>query len=407
MMNKGRFIIIVLDSFGVGAMDDVFEVRPSDIGSNTLLHLIEYPKEKHWDNLLSLGLMNILNLEIGDYFKKSKKAIFGKSDLVHFGADSYFGHQEIIGTRPKKPLFQKLSEFINDLESDLNKKGFNVERVKKNNLELLKVNNSIFIGDNMETDLGQAINVVGALDYCGFGMIEEVGHIVRKHVKVPRVIAFGGSDVTIERIAENIITKDGFIGIDAPKSGVYNKNYHVIHIGYGVDKTEQLPVKIGNKGIINHLYGKAENIIYSPNGTKFPCVDTNDTFDGLIKDLKEYDNGFFMVNIQETDLAGHAMNPEKYIDVLNIVDIRIREVIDILNDDDILVIMADHGNDPTIGHSRHTRECVPLLIFNKKNEKLVDIGHRKTMADVGQTAAEYFGVKLNNGESFLKYIDNL
>ncbi|MFM1515269.1 phosphopentomutase [Helcococcus ovis] len=407
MMNKGRFIIIVLDSFGVGAMDDVFEVRPSDIGSNTSLHLIEYPKEKHWDNLLSLGLMNILNLEIGDYFKKSKKAIFGKCDLVHFGADSYFGHQEIIGTRPKKPLFQKLSEFINDLESDLNKKGFNVERVKKNNLELLKVNNSIFIGDNMETDLGQAINVVGALDYCGFGMIEEVGHIVRKHVKVPRVIAFGGSDVTIERIAENIITKDGFIGIDAPKSGVYNKNYHVIHIGYGVDKTEQLPVKIGNKGIINHLYGKAENIIYSPNGTKFPCVDTNDTFDGLIKDLKEYDNGFFMVNIQETDLAGHAMNPEKYIDVLNIVDIRIREVIDILNDDDILVIMADHGNDPTIGHSRHTRECVPLLIFNKKNEKLVDIGHRKTMADVGQTAAEYFGVKLNNGESFLKYIDNL
>ncbi|MBO0260426.1 phosphopentomutase, partial [Escherichia coli] len=143
------------------AMDDVFEVRPSDIGSNTLLHLIEYPKEKHWDNLLSLGLMNILNLEIGDYFKKSKKAIFGKSDLVHFGADSYFGYQEIIGTRPKKPLFQKLSEFINDLESDLNKKGFNVERVKKNNLELLKVNNSIFIGDNMETDLGQAINVVG------------------------------------------------------------------------------------------------------------------------------------------------------------------------------------------------------------------------------------------------------
>lgn len=262
----------------------------------------------------------------------------------------------------------------------------------------------ICIGDNMETDLGQAINVVGALDYCGFSMIEEVGHIVRKHVRVPRVIAFGGSNVTIERIEENIITKDGFIGVDAPKSGVYDKNYHVTHIGYGVDVNEQVPIAVANKGVENHLYGKAENIIYAPNGTRFPCVDTNDTFDGLIKDLKIYNKGLFVVNIQETDLSGHAMDAERYIDVLNIADRRIGDLMNLLNEEDVLIIMADHGNDPTIGHTRHTRENVPILVYRKNNNKLIDIGYRETMADVGQTAADYFGTEIKNGKSFLNEI---
>lgn len=403
MMNKGRFIIIVLDSFGVGEMDDVPQVRPADIGSNTCLHLLEYDRKKQWNNLIKLGLINSLGVDV-EGFKKSDIAIFGKSKLVHFGADSYFGHQEIMGTKPKKPEFQKLSEFIDELEQDLLNKGFEVERVKKNGLELLKVNNMICIGDNMETDLGQAINVVGALDYCGFSMIEEVGHIVRKHVRVPRVIAFGGSNVTIERIEDNIITKDGYIGVDAPKSGVYDKNYHVTHIGYGVDVNEQLPIAVANKGVENHLYGKAENIIYAPNGTRFPCVDTNDTFDGLIKDLKIYNKGLFVVNIQETDLSGHAMDAERYIDVLNIADRRIGELMNLLNEEDVLIIMADHGNDPTIGHTRHTRENVPILVYRKNNNKLIDIGYRETMADVGQTAADYFGTEIKNGKSFLNEI---
>lgn len=403
-MNNGRFIIIVLDSFAVGAMDDVYEVRPEDVGANTCLHLIEFNKEKNWNNLLNLGLVNSLGEEVDRKFKKSKKAIFGKSKLFHFGADSYFGHQEIMGSMPKKPKFQKLSEFINDLEKDLLEQGYKVDRIKKNGLELLKVDNVICIGDNMETDLGQAINVVGALDYCGFSLIKKIGNIVRKHVEVPRVIAFGGSDVTIEKIEDNIITKKGYIGVDAPNSGVYDKNYNVVHLGYGVDVNEQLPVALDKKGVDIHLYGKAENIIYSPNGTRFPCVDTNETFDGLISDLRKYNYGLFVVNIQETDLAGHAMDPERYIDVLNICDTRIANVIKMLNEKDILVIMADHGNDPTIGHTRHTRENVPILVYRKNNRDLIDIGHRDTMADVGQTAADYFGTKIKNGKSFLKQI---
>lgn len=401
-MSKGRFIVVVLDSFGVGAMDDVSKVRPEDLGANTAKHLIQFNHRKNWPNLISLGLINALGETIDD-FSFSDKAIFGTSNLKHFGADSYFGHQEIVGTDPKEPVFQQIQEFLNPLEKDLIKEGYEVERITKNSLSLIKVNNLICIGDNMETDLGQAINVVGALDYCGFDMIKNVGQIVRRHVQVARVIAFGGSNVDFKRIEDNIIVKENFIGVDAPASGVYGENYHVVHIGYGVDVEVQVPMALSKIGVETHLYGKAENIINNPLGTGYNCVDTKETFDKLIEDLGTKE-GFFLANIQETDLAGHAENPKRYIDVLNIADKSIGQLIEALRDEDILIVMADHGNDPTIGHSRHTRERVPLLIYTRSNEDLINIGERDTMADVGQTVANFFGTHIVNGKSFLNKI---
>lgn len=399
-----RFILIVLDSFGVGFMDDVVQVRPQDKGANTALHLLrqyqDYPI--HWDNLLELGLMNALGVELAE-FKQSPLAVYGTSDLKHFGADSFFGHQEMSGTDPKKPIFHTLSKFINEIESSLVSNGFVVERLKKDDLELLKVNNMICVGDNMETDLGQAINVVGALDYCGMDMIKKVGHIVREIVKVPRVIAFGGSGVTIENIENAIITKeDKFIGIDAPASGVYRDNYHVEHIGYGVDVTKQVPLALSKIGVENYFYGKVSNIVNNPLGTKYDAVDTQEIFQELYNDLRKNKDGFYFTNIQETDLAGHAQDSERYIDRVNLSDQWIGKIRSLLREGDILVITADHGNDPTVGHQRHTREKVPILIdYLNKNDSIF-IGNRETLADIGQTVAEYFGTSIEFGTSFLK-----
>lgn len=398
-----RFVVVVLDSFGIGAMDDVGIVRPQDLNSNTALHLLEYPYSKKWTNLIQLGLLNAMDYE-NDEFKKATNAIYGKSKLKHFGADSYFGHQEISGTNPKKPDFTKFLYHIDDIEKDLIQQGYHVERITKNQLQILKVNNMICIGDNMETDLGQAINVVGALDDCGFELIDKIGHIVREHVKVPRVIAFGGSNVTIQDIENNIITKDDFIGVDAPGSGVYKKNYQVIHIGYGVDKTKQVPIALDKVEIKNYFYGKVENIVYNPNGINYPCVDTYQTLTKLIEDIDLYEEGFFFLNIQETDLAGHGENPERYIDVLNIADERIGVLMSKLSEEDILIVMADHGNDPTIGHSKHTREYVPILVFRKNNHQQIDLNTLETMADIGQTVADYFGTSIEYGTSFLNKI---
>lgn len=401
-MNKGRFIVVVLDSFGIGEMEDVSVVRPQDMGANTALHLIEYPDTKRWPNLTKLGLINALDKEVD--LPKSSRAIYGKSALKHFGADSYFGHQEIAGTNPKKPLFTQIQKHLDDISNDLESQGFKVERITKDNLQVLNVDNEIIIGDNMETDLGQAINVVGAMDVCGFDKIEKVGRIVRKHVHVARVIAFGGSKVTIEDLKNNIYTKEGHIGVDAPGSGVYKDNYHVVHIGYGIDASKQVPIRLKEKNINNHFYGKVENIVYNPMGSNFPCVDTYETLTKLIEDVDQYTEGFFFLNIQETDLAGHGEDPSRYIDRLNVADERIGVLMDKLDSKDILIVMADHGNDPTIGHTKHTREYVPLLIYTPDNKELVDIGTRETMADVGQTVANYFDTEIEYGTSFLDKI---
>ena len=400
-MKKGRFIIVVLDGFGIGAMDDVAKVRKQDLGSNTALKLIDYDKEKNWDTLLDLGLMNAIGEE-RENFKKAKKPIYATANLKHFGADTYFGHQEISGSDPKKPRMEAIKGYLDDIQKDLESEGFTVERIEKNNNELLKVNNMICVGDNMETDLGQAINVVGALDDSGWDMIEKVGKIVRRNVYVARVIAFGGSNVSIERIEANIISKEEFIGVDAPGSGVYDKNYHVIHLGYGVDTSKQFLIKVKEAGYKNRLYGKVADIVYNPDDYYRPGVDTDGIFDEAIKDIKANDQGLFFINIQETDLSGHAEDPDRYINILNTADPRIKEIIELLNKEDILVVMADHGNDPFVGHSHHTREKVPVLIKVKNNDEKLNLGNRATMADVGATVAEYFDTSIEAGTSFLE-----
>ena len=70
-------------------------------------------------------------------------------------------------------------------------------------------------------------------------------------------------------------------------------------------------------------------------------------------------------NVQETDLAGHSQSTKTYREILETADRKLGEMLPLLTEDDILVVMADHGNDPLIGHSRHTRECVPLLVYKK------------------------------------------
>src|SRR5699024_7790948 len=114
--------------------------------------------------------------------------------------------------------------------------------------------------------------------------------------------------------------------------------------------------------------------------------------------------GFFCLNIQETDLAGHGEDVDRYADRLEVSDKHIAELIPLLNKEDILIVTADHGNDPTIGHSQHTRERVPLLVYKKglTGEK---IGERDSMSDTAATAAEYFGVQNpQHGESYLELL---
>lgn len=398
----GKFIVIVLDSFGVGYMDDVSKVRPEDIGSNTAYHIIEKKPDIQIKNLVKLGLMNAIGKET-ENLKRSEKANWGTSNLAHQGADSFLGHQEIMGTTPPIPFNMPFNEVIDEVEEQLVKKGYSVRREGKDTEpKILVINECATVGDNLETDLGQVYNVSACLDIMPFEEVKQLGRAVREVVKVSRVITFGGENIVLNDLLKARKVKKGkFSGVDAPESGVYDQGYQVIHLGYGIDPEVQIPTILDHQKIPVALLGKAADIIQTSSTHLYPGVDTQQLFNYLLQEVSEMDNGFICLNVQETDLAGHGEDVERYADRLEVSDKNIGEVIKLLNEEDILIVMADHGNDPTIGHSQHTRERVPLLIYRKGLEGQ-EIGERETMSDVAATAAEYFGAKKpQHGESFL------
>lgn len=398
----GKFIVIVLDSFGVGYMDDVAEVRPEDFGSNTAYHIIERKPKIQLKNLVDLGLMNAIGKET-EHLEFSSKANWGVSNLAHQGADSFLGHQEIMGTTPPIPFNMPFNEVINEVEKHLKEKGYAVRRVgKESEPQILVINECATVGDNLETDLGQVYNVSSCLDLMPFQDVKALGRAVREVVKVSRVITFGGENIVLNDLLNARKVMEGkFSGVDAPESGVYDQGYQVIHLGYGIDPEVQIPTILDHHDIPVALIGKAADIIQTSSTRLYPGVDTQQLFDHLLKEVKDMDNGFICLNIQETDLAGHGEDVEKYADRLEVSDENLGHVIELLNEEDILIVMADHGNDPTIGHSQHTREKVPLLIYRKGLEGK-EVGERDTMADIAATAAEYFDVETpQHGQSFL------
>ncbi|CAM3168567.1 phosphopentomutase [Streptobacillus ratti] len=404
----GRFIVLVLDGFGVGYMDDVLEVRKRDYGSNTALHILEKVKDSKWSTLEKMGLMNILNYET-ELMKKVDNCIIGKSKLQHHGGDTFLGHQEIMGTKTEKPLIKPFSFYIDEVEKALIEKGYIVEK-KGDKIKFLWVNDKVAIGDNLETDLGQVYNVTTSFKEITFEEELEIAKIVRDIVKVERVIVFGGTKATKESILLAAREKEEkYMGIDAPLSLVYEEGYMVRHMGYGVDPKTQIPHILVNSGINVTLIGKVADIVFNEKGNSFiNLVDTQKILELTLEELNKSDRGYFCINVQETDLSGHSQNSERYSNILTISDNYIQKIIDILNDEDILVVTADHGNDPTIGHSQHTRENVPLMIYSKTNMKgnVKYIGLRETMSDTAATALEYFGIEnsLEQGTSYLSEI---
>lgn len=397
-----KFVLIILDGFGVGETEDAYITRPEDVGSNTCKHILEYIPDLKLVNLEKLGLMNVMDFETIQ-MRKNGNATYGKSNLAHFGADTFNGHQEIMGSKTKKPIQPPFSEIIESVYHLLKEEGYQVE-FKGENIRYLLVNECVTVADNIESDLGNAYNVTATFDLIDFEEVVKIGKLVRSIAKVSRVIAFGGRGVSLNDILSSVEEKEGFIGINTPKSGVYNKDYQVIHLGYGVSIEGQVPTILGKAGIDVRLIGKVADIVENEFGKSIPCVDTKETMKLALSEFISMNNGLLAVNVQETDLAGHAQDVEKYARKLFIADQYIGEIIDRFGPEDLLVVMADHGNDPTIGHSHHTRENVPLLIYGKGIKKGT-IGMRRTMSDVGQTITSFFECPdCDNGTSFLKEI---
>lgn len=399
-----RFVTIVIDSFGVGAMADVAQVRPQDIGANTCGHILQACPSLRLPTLEKLGLINALGFAPGA-MQPSADAVWGTAELQHEGGDTFMGHQEILGTRPEPPLVMPFNAAIDGVERALSAAGYRVER-RGAKLHWLLVNDAVAIGDNLEADLGQVYNLTANLSDIAFEQVVALGEAVRREVQVGRVIAFGGQLDSTRQIADAVEERGGrFIGINTPRSGVYRSGFRVVHMGYGVNAADQVPEKLHRAGVPTVLIGKVADIVSNPHGVSWKSrVDTREILDLTLWEFRQRDTAFICTNIQETDLAGHAEDVARYIDRLRVVDDGLAALLPLMTPADCLVVMADHGNDPTVGHSRHTRERVPLLVWSPGVHP-ARLGERTTLADVGATVCDFFHAEAPaNGRSFLSFI---
>lgn len=394
-----RVIILIIDSLGVGYMEDTIDYHPEDIGANTFYHLLDAVPSLKIPTMEKLGINRILrHPRLRDC---NNMASYGVLNLMHEGADSFEGHNEIMGTKPKKAYRAPFVENIDEVKQALEKEGYKVE-IPREDLPYLLVNNLVIVADNIETDYGQIYNITAPLDYIPFENVMRIGEIVRKTVKVNRVIVLGGEDVTPQQLQDSVERRaDGLVGVNSPKSNVYKKGYRVRHLGFGINPNLQLPTLAKKKGLDVSLIGKMQDVIICEAANRFPAVDTTEVMEHILKQMDHVKNGVIAATVQETDLAGHAQNPIQYAERLQIVENYLPTILERMTEDDLFIISADHGNDPTIGHSQHTREKTFVLAYHKRMSP-VNIGERKTLSDIAATAADYLDLeKPENGTSFL------
>jgi phosphopentomutase len=166
---------------------------------------------------------------------------------------------------------------------------------------------------------------------------------------------------------------------------------------------ENLLPALAQNGLDVVCIGKIASIYDSMGVTEdLPAKNNEQSINQTIRVLQKESRGLIFSNLVDFDmLYGHRRDTEGFAAALEHFDDRLPEIESAMRDDDLMIITADHGNDPTFPGSDHTREFAPLLVFGRRANAGVDLGARKSLSDIGQTIAENFSLKLAAGQSFL------
>ena len=380
-----RIVLLVLDSVGIGAMPDAESW--GDAGADTLGNLLK-TRQVNLPNLQAMGLGNIRELNELPAVK-NPTANFGKCALKSNGKDTTTGHWEMAGIILKKafPTFPN---------------GFPE-----------KIINEFVTGAKVPGVLG---NTVAS----GTDIIRELGE---EHVKTGKPIVYTSADsvfqiaahesvIPIERqyeickIARKILHGEDEVGrvIARPFTGTTAENFTRTsnRHDYAVPPPENLLPLLKSKNLDVVCIGKVASVYDSVGVTEDLTAKNNEqSIAQTINALNKDSHGLIFSNLVDFDmLFGHRRDAEGYAGALEYFDERLPEILAALKDDDLLIITADHGNDPTFRGSDHTREYTPLLVFGKNAKRGINLGTRGSLADIGQTIAENFGVKLEDGRSF-------
>lgn len=381
---------MVLDGAGIGEMPDA--AAWGDAGADTLGNILK-SRSVRLPNLRQLGLGNIRILD-GLPAVECPIGSYGKCALESNGKDTTTGHWEMAGIVLEKafPTFPNgFPPRIVDRFIAAAKIPGILGNVPASGTEIIKV----WGEEHMRT--GKPILYTSADSVFQIAAHEEIIPLKRLYeiCRKARKLLDGEDEVG------RVIARP-FLGTNA-SDFTRTENRHDYAVPPPPDNL--LPL-LKENGFDVVCIGKIASIYDSVGVTQDLAAKNNtQTIDQTIAALQASSTGLIFSNLVDFDmLYGHRRDTEGYALALEHFDNRLPEIMDALDERDLLILTADHGNDPTKDGSDHTREYAPLVVYGKLARGGVDLGTRGSLADIGQTAAENFDVNLSDGKSFLNEI---
>ncbi|MCB8988479.1 MAG: phosphopentomutase [Ardenticatenaceae bacterium] len=378
-MTINRVIVIVLDSVGIGELPDAADF--GDVGSHTLGNMAVAVGGLDVPHMTQMGLGNIAILQ-GVNPQTAPTAVYGKMAEVSAGKDTTTGHWELMGVQLARPF-------------PLYPNGFPPEVV-----------------DRFEAEIGRG--TLGNYPASGTVILDELG---AEHMATGKPIIYTSGDSVFQiaahekiipidelyrmcRIARAILRGEHEVSrviarpfVGQPGSFTRTANRHDFSV---VPPQPTVLDALQEAGLMVYAVGKINDIFVGQGITDY--VYTQDNNDGVDKTLAAMrgrrEHGLIFTNLVDFDAKfGHRNNPQGYADALAEFDQRLPEILVALAADDLLVITADHGNDPTTPSTDHSREYVPILLTGPAVKTAVNLGVRSTFADLAATIADVFGLE--------------
>ncbi|PFK95664.1 phosphopentomutase [Priestia megaterium] len=387
-----RVFLIVMDSVGIGESPDA--EKYNDKGADTFGHIAEHCNGLHMPNMAKLGLSNIREIKGIDKAEKPL-AYYTKMQEASAGKDTMTGHWEIMGLNIDTPFNVFSDGFPEELISQLEEKtGRKI------------IGNKPASGTEILDELGKQHMETG--DLIVYTSADSVLQIAAHEEIVPIDELYKICEIARELTLDDpymigrVIARP-FLGEPGNFTRTSNRHDYALK-PFG--RTVMNELKDNNIDVI--AIGKISDIYDGEGVTKSLRTKSNmDGMDKLVDTLNMDFTGLSFLNLVDFDaLYGHRRDPQGYGQALEEYDARLEEVFDLLKEDDLLIITADHGNDPVHHGTDHTREYVPLLVYNKGMQEGKELSIRQTFADIGATVAENFGVAMpKHGKSFLKELN--
>jgi phosphopentomutase len=384
-----RIFLVVMDSVGIGEAPDAEKF--GDKGSDTLGHIAERMNGLNMPNMGKLGLSNIRAIQ---GIEKAEKplAYYTKMAEASNGKDTMTGHWEIMGLNIQTP-FRVFPdgfppELIGELEARTGRKI---------------IGNKPASGTEILDELGEEHMKTGSLIVytSADSVLQIAAHEEIIPIEEQYTICKIARELTLdEKYMVGRVIARPFLGEPGNFKRTSNRHDYALK---PFDRTVMSELKDSGYDVI--AIGKISDIYDGEGVTQsLRTVSNMDGMDKLIDTLGMEFTGLSFLNLVDFDaLYGHRRDPLGYGKALEEYDARLPEVMEKMTEDDLLIITADHGNDPVHPGTDHTREYVPLIVYSKKWTEGKELSIGETFADIGATVAENFNVKMPNyGKSFLK-----